>query len=100
MNGSSRTWLPVLAAMPAVLALLSGAGMGLYMRAVRSPVPRWYSPAAEQAEGRGDFKTAAVCYGRMLQGHPGDSRIGFELARCLRESGQLDEVPAATQPGE
>ena len=77
-----------LAAVPAVLAVVGGGAVVAWLWA--APAAGWYAPAADDAFAAGDYRTAAVCYARLLQARPRDPATAFDLARSLDAIGQVD----------
>ncbi len=83
-----RRWV---AGLPAVAAVVAGGAVVAYLY-LGSAAGRsgWYAAAAADADEAGDDRTAAVCYNRLLQDHPGDVDAKFHLATSLDAIGQAD----------
>jgi predicted Zn-dependent protease len=80
----------LICAFPAILTLF---GVVLILIAVGSRtagVPSWYRTMADDSFDARDFRTAAVCYQRLLQARPDDQAIMFDLAQSLQATGQPD----------
>lgn len=88
MNGRGKRWL---AGAPAAIALVGGITTVTWLWA-GAPAGRaeWYPERADEAFESQDYRTAAVCYNRLLQLHPHDVAIAFKLARSLDAIGQAD----------
>ena len=80
--------LQLLAGVPAVIAISLGL---LILTRLKSPNSRrleWCRSIALNSMDSGDFKTASVCYARLLQADPSNRELAFNLAQTLAAIGQ------------
>ena len=80
------------AAAPAVLAIVVIGVIAISMHRAAPVTPAWYQLAADDAFDSGDYRTAAVCYERLLQSHPKDRATALNLAQSLDAIGQRDSA--------
>jgi Flp pilus assembly protein TadD len=82
----------LLAAAPALIAIAFGMLVfkGTGSRA-RSNL-QWCETTATIAEDNSDYKTASVCYARLLQAKPHDQETAFKLAESLQAIGQPENA--------
>jgi len=81
-----------LAAVPSAVAIFVVLWVAVAMKTQTGAAPLWYQPTADAAYAAGDYRTAAVCYERLLQSRPSDQAIALNLAQSLRAIGQLDSA--------
>ena len=85
-------WAPTIPSLATILAVLLLGAAGLAQRP--STLEARYRRDADAAIASGDFRTARVCYERLLQRSPTDARLLFGLARSLQG---LDQKAEAAQ---
>ena len=87
MNSHKKKLLNFLAAAPAVLAIFVIAVIAISINRSSPAAPQWYQIAADDAFDNRNYRTAAVCYERLLQAHPTDRAMALNLcakSRCDR----------------
>lgn len=82
-------WIGVAPSLLTILACLLIAAAAWSQRADQTDAR--YRDQAEAAMAAGDFRTARVCYERLLQSSPRDDALLFGLARSLEGLGQPAE---------
>jgi thioredoxin-like negative regulator of GroEL len=84
-----RRWAAAAPSLLAIVACLLVAAAALSQRADQTNLR--YRQTADAALAAEDFRTARVCYERLLQSSPNDDALRFGLARSLKGLGQAAE---------
>jgi thioredoxin-like negative regulator of GroEL len=82
-------WAAAVPSLVAIVACLLVGAAAMSQRADQTRVR--YHQAADAALAADDFRTARVCYERLLQSSPRDEALLFGLARSLKGLGQITE---------
>jgi tetratricopeptide (TPR) repeat protein len=89
LRGRVLRWAAVAPSLLAIVACLLVAAAAMSQRADQTNLR--YRQAANAALAAEDFRTARVCYERLLQSSPKDDALLFGLARSLKGLGQAVE---------
>jgi hypothetical protein len=91
-SGRYKGW-KLAAGLPALLAICSGVAIGISLW-VRPAQNAWYVQEGQISLDAADYKTAAICYARLLQQNPSDALIAHDLALSLQGLGQNEAAAA------
>jgi len=83
----------LLAGLPALLAICSGLLIGTWLW-IKPAQNSWYMQQAQASLDAADYKTAAICYARLLQQNPSDAATAHDLALSLQGLGQNEAAAA------